>query len=243
MQHQDHDLTLVAGLAAGDLSTPDRDRAQAIVDACAECATIHADLIAIATAMRALPKRVTAPRDFRLGNVQAARLRRGSWLRSFLAPFAGARSATRPMAAAFTSLGLAGLLVATVLPGLLGSAASMAPERQTTGAAAAPTVGAAAAPTAAPAAPVDRAGESDVPAPNGPGAVVDSTASQAPDGAYGAKDGSVGSEVPRTAGQESGGTGVLTSISPPNPLLVGALVLLGIGLVLFGLRFAGRRLR
>jgi anti-sigma factor RsiW len=238
MQHQDHDLSLVAGLAAGDLSTQDRARAQQILESCAECTTIHADLIAIAAATRTLPKHLRAPRDYRLSADQAGRLSRRSWLRTLLAPFAGTHSAARPMAAAFTTLGLAGLLVVTVLPGLFGSAAMLAPERQST------TGAAAAAPTAAPARPAAAPGASSAPAPNGPGAAIDNNAATPPlDAEFGAKGGSVGSDAPRAQGEGSDGSGALTSMVAPSPLLLGSLALLGLGLALFGLRYAGRRLR
>ena len=241
MQHHDHDATLISGLAAGNLTSPDRARAQATLDACTECTSLHADLVAIAAATRTLPKHARAPRDFRLSADQAARLRRGSWLRAFLTSLAGARSATRPVAAAFTSLGIAGLLVVTVLPGLFGSAASMGPERQTTSG-----VGGAGAPTAAPAAaPVSEAGASRAPVRNvtGAGAEVDSAASGDPDYVYGAKDQVTASDAPPVFAGPSSDLGRLSSNGSPNPILVGSLTLLAVGLLLFGLRFAGRRLR
>ena len=122
--HTRHDVTLIPGLAAGDLSDSERNRAEALLASCTPCADLHRDVLAIAAATTALPSPAATTRDFRLAPEQAERLRRGSWLRAALRPFGSARSATRPMAAAFTSLGIAGLLVATVLPSLLGSAAS-----------------------------------------------------------------------------------------------------------------------
>jgi anti-sigma factor RsiW len=237
--HGTHDLTLIAGLAGGDLAGADRARAQATLSTCPECAAIHADLIAIAAATRTLPKRATAPHDYRISAEQASRLHRRGWLRTLLAPFAGAQSAARPLATAFTSLGLVGLLVVTVLPGMLGGAASMpAPERQSTGGA-----GALAAPTAAPAQPLDNAKASTVPVAAGPGAQVDSTASEPPEVLFGVRASAFGSEVPRALGDEPGSADGLVSSPSPNPLLVGSLALLAIGLGLFGLRFAARRLR
>jgi hypothetical protein len=237
LDHRTHDPTLIAGLAAGDLSAEDRARAQVVLHACHECTTLHGDLLAIAAATRSLPKRATAPRDYRISPEQASRLQRRSWLRMLLAPFAGATSAARPLATAFTSLGLVGLLVVTVLPGMLGGAASMAPERQSTGGA-----GAMAAPSAAPAQPIDNASATTAPGPNGPGTNTDSMASGTPDNAYGAKDNVATPGTAGDAGQESGTAG-LRARDTTNPLLLGSLVLLAIGLGLFALRFAGRRLR
>jgi anti-sigma factor RsiW len=236
MQHHDHDLALIAALAAGDLTEPDRARAQATLDRCTECTAIHADLVALAAATRALPKHARAPRDFRLSPDQAARLRRGSWLRAFLAPLASAGSVTRPLAAAFTSLGVAGLLVVAVMPGLLGAGTASAPERDRSTAAGAPTV--------APAAqPVDRADASDDAGQLGPRAAVGGNASASPDVDFGVKNEAAGSGAPRELGEQTDDLGRLTTSAPPNPLLVGSLALLAVGLLLFGLRFAGRRLR
>jgi hypothetical protein len=253
--HTRHDLTLIAGHAAGDLIDSERTVAETLLATCTPCADLHRDLLAIATATRALPARATANRDFRLAPEQAERLRRGSWLRAALRPFATAHSAVRPMAAAFTSLGIAGLLVATVIPGLLGSAASSRSERDTlTGAAAA-----SAAPVAAPA-----VGQSGGPGAAGaPGAVAVPTpnnefnaynpTSPRPDAASPrAKDAgaSSGTEGTGGVGGAEGGSGTDQSTAAPaaqaapqNLLLVGSLGLLAAGLVLFGLRFAGRRLR
>jgi anti-sigma factor RsiW len=229
--HPDHDLLLVSAHAAGDLAESERTRAQALLTTCEPCADLHRDLIAIAAATRVLPKLATAPRDFRLAPEQAARLRRGSWLRAVLAPFGAARSATRPMAAAFTSLGLAGLLVATFLPGMLGTAAS-APQRESLGGAGQ---------SAAPAGPVTRPVEG---APN-PTTVV-------PDDAYGVKDldptdapdvavaGGRGTDAP---GVPEDTAGRQLEAAPLSPLLIGSFAVLAVGLLLFGLRFVARRVR
>lgn len=220
--HADHDLILIAGHSAGDLVDSERARAQALVDACPSCADLYRDLIAIARATRALPKRATLPRDFRLTPEHAAHLRRKSWLRAALAPLSAARSATRPMAVAFTSLGLVGLLVVTLLPGLGGSAASYGPERDqaVTGAGA----------SAVPGVPV-----------SGPGAAPGPNATAvAPDEAYGAK-GDRASNAPELG--SAGDSGAPAAPAPTSLLLVGSLVLLAIGLGLFGLRLASRRLR
>lgn len=233
--HARHDLTLIAGHAAGDLSNLDTAAAAALISTCSSCAEVHHDLVAISSATRALPRAARARRDFRLTADQAERLRRGSWLRGLLRPFASARSATRPMAAAFTSLGVAGLLVAVLLPGgigLMGGAAS-APtqerDRVYSGAAASQ------APGGAPGAAADPSGD--------PYVIGDADASQlaiAAGGGTATDDG-----IPKQDGGpelEDGGD-LLAAETPPNPLLAGSLALLALGIALFGLRFAARRLR
>src|SRR5262245_43957955 len=122
VDHARHDLDLIAAHVAGDLSDLERVRADQLLQSCTSCAELRRELIAIAAATRALPRMASAPRDFRLTVDQAARLRRGSWLRRVLEPFARTRSAVRPMAAALTGLGFAGLLVANL--SLLGGVAS-----------------------------------------------------------------------------------------------------------------------
>lgn len=233
--HPDHDLTLIAGHAAGDLPDSERTRAEALLETCGECADLQRDLIAIAAATRSLPTLATAPRDFRLAPEQAARLRRTSLLRTILAPFGTARSATRPMAAAFTSLGLAGLLVATVLPGLMGSTASLGAAREQAAIGAAATAAPAAAPVSGPSQPAPNATSGTE---GGDFGVKDNTtATSAPDIAVA---GGTATDSPRIADDA---TAELNVSSAPNPLLISSLALLAVGLLLFGLRFAGRRLR
>ena len=123
--HPRHDLLLIA-------STLDRWRgprptlAQALIAACTECARLHADLVALATALPAAgtPRRT---RDFTLSAADAERLRRGGW-RGWLRRIGSSRDTiTRPLALSLTTLGLAGLLIAavpTVMPA--GSDASSA---------------------------------------------------------------------------------------------------------------------
>lgn len=136
--HADHDPLLVAAHAAGDLDGRIREDANHLVATCAECATLLADLRAVAAATQSLPPPVRS-RDFRLSEQDAARLRRRSW-RTLLAPLAGPRFAVaRPLGAAFTTLGLAGLMLAA-LPGALtfGGAATLPGSSETPSAAHAP---------------------------------------------------------------------------------------------------------
>jgi hypothetical protein len=216
-----------------------------MLETCQACADLSRDLLAIVAATRSLPTAATAPRDFRLTPDQAARLRRTSWLRTVLAPFSGARSATRPVAAAFTTLGVAGLLLATLLPGALGSAGS-APERDLAQPAAVTSAASAAPAAEAPGATADTGGNPQVvPAAGRP--------SQASDVEYGMKGSTsappdvavAGPTTTRAAAPEvlDSDARLRASVDAPSPLFIGSVALLAIGLLLFGLRLAGRRLR
>ena len=125
--HAAHDLLLVAALADRELHGTEHDRARAQVDACAECASLHADLVSLARATNALPP-VRRPRDFTLRPEDAQRLR-PKLLRRIIGSFGTARDGiSRPIAVGLTTLGLAGMLVG-VVPGALsqGGAAGAAP--------------------------------------------------------------------------------------------------------------------
>lgn len=227
--HAHHDLDLIAGHAAGDLSNLDTASAKSLLSSCATCAEVHRDLLAISTATRDLPRTTRAPRDFRLTAEQAERLRSGSWLRKLLRPFGSARSATRPMARAFTSLGVAGVLVAVLVPaivgGLGGAASAPAQQEGTDFGGPAATYAPAMAPGAAGAPSV----KNDV--------AVDAEATQmvlAAGESTDVRDGDVEIQV---------GDDRLMAAAPSNPLLIGSIALLVLGIALFGLRFAARRLR
>lgn len=120
--HAAHDLLLVAARAAGDVHEAELARADAIVAACPECASLASDLQAIATATADLP---AAPRtrDFFLIPADAERLRPNGY-RRLVAAIAGSRvRLARPLAGGLMTVGLAGLLVAA-LPGLAPNAAT-----------------------------------------------------------------------------------------------------------------------
>jgi hypothetical protein len=139
--HATHDLALVAEAADRGGRLPG---AQAV---CPDCLALHADLVLLAAALpaSAVPAR---PRDYTLSAAEAARLRPAGW-RRWLAAIGTSRDAfSRPLAIGLTTLGLAGLLVASV-PGALPSGAA------TSGAA---PVEIEAAPSAAASGPVDTAG-------------------------------------------------------------------------------------
>ncbi len=111
--HAVHDTMLVASLADHSLAEAERDAAEALVSACRQCADLHADLLALRAATRAMPT-PTRPIDYMLTARDAVRLRSGGW-RRFVAILGTSRDAlSRPLAVGLTTLGLAGLLVANV---------------------------------------------------------------------------------------------------------------------------------
>src|SRR5260221_5690285 len=118
--HARHDTFLVAAHAAGDLAGASRYAAESQIATCTACSALSDDLRVIAGATQSLSK-VTIPasasgRDFRLTPEQATRLNRGRGWRRILEPLArGGGAWTRPLAAALTTLGLAGVLLTTLL--------------------------------------------------------------------------------------------------------------------------------
>lgn len=116
ISHDDHDLTTVAALAAGDLGGDKLEAARALIGSCDACAELHVELQGIATATRALPA-PERPRDFRITPEQAASLRPTGW-RRFVAAFGSPRFAVaRPVGVGLATVGLAGLLLTAVVPG------------------------------------------------------------------------------------------------------------------------------
>lgn len=115
--HATHDELLIASLLDGPPGGPDRDRAEALVAACDDCAGLQRDLVALAAATRALPT-PPRPREFTLSADDADRLRSTGW-RRLITAFGSSRDVfSRPLAIGLTTLGLAGLLVSTI-PGVL----------------------------------------------------------------------------------------------------------------------------
>jgi hypothetical protein len=118
--HATHDTLLVASLADHSVAAAERVVAQALVASCDRCAELNADLAALRDATRALPT-PARPRDYTLSAADAVRLRPAGW-RRFVAAFGTTRDAfSRPLAVGLTTLGIAGLLVATI-PSMLPSA-------------------------------------------------------------------------------------------------------------------------
>ena len=113
--HRDHDRLLISAHASGDLSGRDLAAADALLATCGECRALHADLRALAAATRDLPPPArVGNRDFRIPPERAAVLVRGGLWRRLLRPFGRQGGASRPLAMAFTTLGVAGLLLASL---------------------------------------------------------------------------------------------------------------------------------
>jgi hypothetical protein len=157
--HAGHDLLLVASVVDRNPTAADRLAAERQIAGCPSCAELAADLRAIALATAALPA-VERTRDFTLRPEDAARLQPGGW-RRIAAAFGAARlEVLRPLGAGLATLGLAGLLLAT-LPAIqlpIG-ASGAAPAQYSTG------TKSGAGPEVAPAA---SAGGSAAPAPSAP---------------------------------------------------------------------------
>ena len=123
--HESHDVELIARAAAGDLGAAEAAKARDLVAACGQCALLSADLRAIVAATRDLgtavarPAAAPAPRDFRLTEADAARLRRRG-LPGFgrLDIAVGGRG--RSVGGALFAFGLVGLLVSAAMPSLFG---------------------------------------------------------------------------------------------------------------------------
>ncbi|HEX5148718.1 MAG TPA: hypothetical protein VFW02_06530, partial [Candidatus Limnocylindrales bacterium] len=206
-------------------------------------------------ATRAMPI-PSRPRDFMLTRADADRLRVRGW-RRVLAAIGSSRDVfSRPLAVGLTTLGLAGLLVATIpgaLPGLTGGSASapVAQDAARNAAGNAPAASpefltqASAPASAAPASgPVIAAAPSAAPSEAALPAPAASAADASPEVLVeGGETGSVAGEPDdrgafdaylKSLGDEPGG---------PSPMMVLAALLLVTGLGLFGLRWTARRLR
>jgi hypothetical protein len=113
--HARHDRLLVSRFAADDAYPTESADARALVDTCAQCAALAADIRIIRSATAALPAPVR-PRDFRLSVDQAENLR-GSAVERFLRRLAAPGLAPlRPVAGVAMSLGLALAVVGAALP-------------------------------------------------------------------------------------------------------------------------------
>jgi hypothetical protein len=126
--HDRHDPMLVAALAADDLVGTDRDQAIALTQSCAECATLHDDLVALARATASVPPPITTrPRDFQLTPADAARLRPTGW-RRLVATMSSPRTVfSKPLGVGLVTLGLVGLLVGNVQVQLGSGSSAAAP--------------------------------------------------------------------------------------------------------------------
>ena len=128
--HEEHDVELVVELATarpGSAVGLDLGAAEALVAACDACATLASDVRSMAGAIVALdvPER---PRDFRLTEPDAARLRPTTGRRILGLLRRPRLNVGQPVAAGLTALGLAGLLVTTLpVGGPTGSTTGSAP--------------------------------------------------------------------------------------------------------------------
>jgi hypothetical protein len=137
--HASHDLELIAGEAAGDLASSQARAARDLLASCPACVALAGDIRAIVAATRELRTVVgqttaRAPRDFRLTEADATRLRRRPrfGIRSWASP-----GRVRGLGGALATLGLVGVLVSTGLPGLFGAAGGAATVLESVGSAAA----------------------------------------------------------------------------------------------------------
>ncbi len=251
--HEHHDPMLVAALAAGDLAGTDRDQAITLTRTCADCADLHADLLALASATAAAPAPVaTRPRDFRLTPADAARLHPSRWRRLAAAIAKSPTLLSRPMGVGLATLGLVGLLIGNVhITGFMGSSAATP----------APQSAAGAASSVLPANPDMVMAPSDLIARNGTGSGPDAASSVAPaaaasqeiGGVSGAPAASIGTQAApiaaadgKTASEVPGGlAGASRDAVAPEPtsplnLLFGAAVVVGLA-ILAAAALRGRR--
>jgi anti-sigma factor RsiW len=255
--HPTHDPELIAAAVGGVLEPSERRQVDSWLSTCRACAELHSDLLSIASAQRTVPT-PARPRDFQLTPADAHRLRPHG-IRAILAAIGSSRDAfTKPLAVGLTTLGLVGLLVGTVPVFGSGNVSTIL---STVGA----PVGAAdaskngdgdgtvfggqdlAPPSAAAAAPIypdASAAASAAPQPDAvsgapeiasaaPREVTGASASEAADGGGAVLDANGDTETLRSSAQADG----------PSGLLIGSVLLLVAGLVLFGARRLARRLR
>jgi hypothetical protein len=257
--HALHDTMLVASLADHSLATSERAAAEALVAACGQCADLHADLLALRAATRAMPT-PARPNDYMLSARDAQRLRSGGW-RRFVAILGTSRDAlSRPLAVGLTTLGLAGLLIANIpsFSFASGGATSAPVVGAPAGAAAGDTgdgstavdasAAAEAAASAAPAAPLPdtlnglAVGASPAPA-RAVGPVFDAGATPPPD-TQGATSGSAKGEggAPVKGRDPTNDFIVAQDVGGVSPLVVLSIAFLISGLSLFAMRWTARRI-
>jgi hypothetical protein len=138
-RHALHDEELIAALADGSAEPDEAGRAAALVERCAACRDLHADLLLIRAALRAsgtaaqVGAVIHAPRDFRIAPPAAGRAHPASPLGRLINWLADAIGAFgRPMGSALATFGLVGLLVGTVGFGGFGGTAAAPREGVTT---------------------------------------------------------------------------------------------------------------
>lgn len=250
--HAAHDRILIASLVDRSIGDAERALAERQVDDCRACAQLHEELVALAMATRALPAPART-RDFTLSPDDAARLHGSAWRRLIAAIGSSRDVFSRPLAIGFTTLGLAGLLVATVpMPfgGATGGAAQrLAPVGAPVGDNAAGSEANPEFMTQASGAPLDPAASGPAIAAAGPSAAPSEATEAAPaappenpDVLF---DGAESSQLPGELDasrqlyfDDLGSDGAFVA----SPMLIVAALLLLVGLGLFGLRWTARRL-
>ncbi len=223
--HSGHDLVLLAAAVDRDADPALRAAAAEQEAGCAECAALAADLRSLVVGLADLPPSMPAPRDMRLTPEQAARLRRGNLWQRFLRPFGSdGLPILRPLAAALTTLGLAGILL-TAIPLGSGTATLFTMGNPV------PAASGAAVPAALSSAPAEQGGSDKgvVPQPQ-------ASASASGNPAVGPVPGENSDRA--TGSGALGLSGVLPRLSPLAWLSVGLVV---VGLGLFALRLVARR--
>jgi hypothetical protein len=237
--HASHDVLILAAAADHDPDPETLAEVERMTAECADCAAIADDLRLLASGLATLPPEVPAPRDFRITEEQAARLRRRGLARRILEPFGvGGLPGLSPFGGALTAIGLAGILLTSVFSGTGVTSVLQQVGTAVSGAGA----GAAEAPAPAPSTYAAHAPE--VKDNASPPAVDTGTNSQAGSG------GARGSFEPQAVvpSQALGG-------APPNddrtnaveqpgpsPWALASVVLLVLGVVLLSLRLVARRL-
>ena len=134
LDHATHDALLIAGQLDRSAQNAEWERAAELIASCDECAALHDDLVALREATRALST-PTRTLDYRISPADASCLRPGGWRRLLAAIGSSRDLLSRPLAVGLTTIGLAGLLVATV-PGVLSGqtgASTAAPALSTVG--------------------------------------------------------------------------------------------------------------
>jgi hypothetical protein len=245
--HADHDLLVIAAGTDSDADPAARAAAARQSATCPECDELARDLRAIAAGLQSLPRSIPAPaaRDFRISPDQAKRLERGNGLRRLLRPFGpGGMPSLRPLSAAFTTLGVAGLLFTLVLPGMMSfGAAGSAPARVS--GQAVPGDSAALDPqTKYNATPYNATPPTDLTGAVRSPAVAASPGVVASQAAVDFGAGTPMQPAPQPESQDSAATTTPTaSTSPWSPTALLSVFLLAAGVLLFALRLAAYRLR
>jgi hypothetical protein len=259
--HDAHDPMWMAALAAKDpdLAPAELARARGALESCGACADLFADLVAVSAAIpsAAIPAR---PRDFTLTPADAARLRSRGLRRWFSAIGSARDGITFPLALGLTTMGIAGLLLATV-PGALSGSGGAAQALSTVGSAVEPASGGG--DTAAPAraaAPAPAAASAAAPAATSAPAASSPAGSESTKAEFGAMSAAPsqdaaeepvfegdGGDTASDGTDQSNATdvsqdGSILGLTGLSALAVVAGILLLTGLALFVLRWTARRL-